>query len=168
MNAFKYFMKIEACEDQATVRMQHQWPGAKTTEVEARMTACVCFFFNELFQLWTMTSKLHGRPYLWMVCRVTEVALGKLQFTICLVYACVAIIAALTEWQLRVTNPFAIGHGLCTMTMSSTMCCLLRLVPWCWSYFQVVVCSRVVCRLLKGTCHMCEQCVPGSVSWEQG
>ena len=39
MSAFKYFTKIEACEGQwkATVRVQSQGPGAKTTEVEAHM-----------------------------------------------------------------------------------------------------------------------------------
>ena len=50
----------EACKGQwkASVRVQHQRPGAKTTEVEARMAACVCFFF----QLESMTGKLHNRP----------------------------------------------------------------------------------------------------------
>ena len=44
MSAFKYFTKIDiACEGQwrATVRVQRQGPGAKTTEVEARV-ALVC------------------------------------------------------------------------------------------------------------------------------
>ena len=48
MSAFKYFTKIdivrEACEEgqwRATVRVQRRGPGAKTTEVEARV-ALVC------------------------------------------------------------------------------------------------------------------------------
>ena len=79
MNAFKYFTKIEACEGQwrATVRVQRWGPGAKTTEVEARV-ALVCASTDDGRPLtdgtnldWTVvdwvassidTSSLHSYP----------------------------------------------------------------------------------------------------------
>ena len=72
------------------------------TEVEAHMTACVCFLISYF------NYGLLGRPYLWTVCTMAEVALGKdhvftIRDLLCpctcpsLVHACVAIVAALTD-----------------------------------------------------------------------
>ena len=51
MSAFQMFHDGRYREGQwrATVRVQHRRPGAKTTEVETCMAACVGFFFISYF-----------------------------------------------------------------------------------------------------------------------
>ena len=149
MSAFKFYFYFyedwycmhEAYEGQwmASVRVHCRQPRTKMTELEACIAACVCFVFYKLSQLWTMTGKGQTtyRQYAqWLKLLHLGRAMYKLHSRdsghdmlspcMCpsLVHACV-----LPDWQRIVTNPDAI-RGLCAMTITSTMCCLLVLAPW--------------------------------------
>ena len=113
--------------EQRWLNLKHAW----------QLVYVLCFY--KLSQLWTMTGKGQTtyRQYAqWLKLLHLGRAMYKLHsrdsghdmLSPCmypsLVHACV-----LPDWQRIVTNPDAI-RGLCAMTITSTMCCLLVLAPW--------------------------------------
>ena len=76
---FEYFSKIDIIESQwrATVRVQHQQPGVKTTEVETRIAACVYVFLQAISAADYNRQTSWQTTYVQTVCTVGEVASGK-------------------------------------------------------------------------------------------
>ena len=132
----------------ASVRVQCQRPGVKTTEVEACMAACVCFFLK-LSQLRTMADKLYSSLLMdgrheGLSCLTQVRTVYKLHSTDSahdLLSPCTCRHNSCPDW------PRADSHELCCYlwfvchdnNQQMSMWCLLRLAPWCWSIFLVIV-----------------------------
>ena len=99
---------------------------------------CVCVCFYKLSQLRTMQTNFTAN-YLWTV--MTHSGWSCFSYlrhsrdsAHDLFSPCMCSHSSCPDWQRTVTNPVAI-YVLCAMTIAITMCCLLRLAPWCWSIF---------------------------------
>ena len=103
---------------------------------------CVCVCFYKLSQLRTMQTNFTAN-YLWTV--MTHSGWSCFSYlrhsrdsAHDLFSPCMCSHSSCPDWQRTVTNPVAI-YVLCAMTIAITMCCLLRLAPWCWSIFLYAV-----------------------------